>query len=276
MIKPLLFALSLVFSFVWTNGNAQSIDSSRIRLKPGALMKIDKAFNLMRVDNLGQIYLVEDDEILKLNSDGDTLFTSSNKLSGQISDLDVSFALKPLLFHKNQNAISILDNTLHQQGAIVELNSFDIFQPTAVCNSFSGNTIWVFNLDNWELIKLNRETGIVYNSGNLKHQLEIGDDITQLIEYKNQLYMNCGAKGIFVFDIYGTYINKIPIYNVSQVQVTEHSISGLSKDGIIVYNRKEFSSKIIDSTFGFDQVSVHSGKVYLQDDKKLIIKAIQK
>lgn len=276
MIK-LKFILLLLISSCWGfKGHGQGKDSLKIKLHDKAIFELVKPANLMRVDNLGQIYLVEDDEILKLNAQGDTLFTSSNKLSGQITDLDVSFALKPLLFHKNQNAISILDNTLHQQGAVVELNNFDIFQATAVCNSFSGNIVWVFNLDNWELIKLNRETGIVYNSGNLKRQLDIGDDISQLIEYKNQLYMNCGSKGLLVFDIYGTYIQKLPLYDLEQIQVTENSISGLSSKGLIIYNRKDFTSTLVDGSTGFNQVSVHSGKVYLQDEEKLTIKAIQK
>ncbi len=216
----------------------------------------------IETDNVGNLYLISDDQIIKLNKQGDTMFVSSNKITGDISQVDLNFALKPLVFHKDQNSISILDNTLSQQKSIINLDDHDIYTPKAVCNSYSGNTIWVFNQDNYELFKINSELGVQYQSGNLKLQINEGVDITSMREYKNKLYANSPENGILVFDIFGTYVKTIPIKNCRSFQVYDEIILVQMEDGFYFYSSMDFTKSHIQTLAQYDQVKVNSEMMY--------------
>ncbi len=220
----------------------------------------------IEADNVGNLYLISNDQIIKLDKQGDTLFVSSNKITGDISQVDLNFALKPLIFHKDQNSISILDNTLSQQKSIISLDDFDIYTPKAVCNSYSGNTIWVFNQDNYELFKIDSELGVKYQSGNLKLQIDEDVDITSMVEYKNKLYANSPNNGILIFDIFGTYIKTIPLKNCLSFQVYDGIILVQQAAGFFFYSSRDFTKSHVQTIKQYDQIKVNSEMMYTLKD----------
>ena len=94
------------------------------------------------VDKMGFMYGVGTDYIVKYNSSGDSLFYFSNKLLGEIDQLEVSIALRPLLFYKNSNQIIVTDNTLSAQlNQSIALEQLDWQQVTRIASSFNNNKI---------------------------------------------------------------------------------------------------------------------------------------
>ena len=235
-----MYKLISVFIFLTHISFGQQKDS--VVVIKDTVFSLKTNVELVRSDNLGNLYLIQNEKIMKLSPQGDTLFVSSNKLSGQITEMDVSFALKPLLFYQDQNMVSILDNTLSPQGENILLDDFSIFQPLSVCNSFSGNTIWIYNQDNFELIKLNSENGIEFRSGNLIQLTGLDMNITGMIEYKNKLYINNPEYGIMVFDIFGTYLKLIPVKHADHFQPIDELISYKKGNSYYLYSGKTFTT----------------------------------
>ena len=120
------------------------------------------------VDKMGYMYAVESDRIIKYNPQGDSMFYYSNKLLGEIDQLEVSLALRPLIFYKNSNQIIITDNTLSAQiNQTIPLEQLDWQQVTRIASSFNDNKIWLFDQSNFELLLVSRQLNIEQRSGNL-------------------------------------------------------------------------------------------------------------
>ena len=79
-------------------------------------------------DHLNKIYLIENNQVFKLNYAGDTLYTYSNKTLGNINYLDVNNTLRPILFFKENARIVVTDNTLSAQQNSYSLEDLDLYQ----------------------------------------------------------------------------------------------------------------------------------------------------
>ena len=227
--------------------------------------------DLVRTDNIGYLYLVDKDLLIKLGPNGDTMFVASNKQFGEITDIDGSFALKPLLFHQDQNMVTLLDNTLSLQGEPIALDEFDVYQPQVVCNSFAGNTIWIYNLDNFELLKINTENGIEFRSGNLPQQTGIDVYPNDMVEFGNKLYLNNPEYGIMVFDIFGTYIKLIPIKGAEYIQVYENGITYKKGDSFFLYSTLNLTTEQIKLQSADTWMELSGSHLYAKTGKKLTV-----
>lgn len=98
-----LFVLLLIFN----TSNAQNIHEKPFKL----FSKSEK----IELDQYGFIYHINKDNLVKFNKEGVPLYNYSNKLLGNITQLDISNSLRPLLFYKDQGIILALDNTLSLQ-----------------------------------------------------------------------------------------------------------------------------------------------------------------
>ena len=98
----------LVFIFgIVISGNGQ--------IKFELVSEFSTSANDFTTDHLNKIYLIDNNQIFKLNYTGDTLYTYSNKTLGNITCLDVNNTLRPILFFKENARIVVTDNTLSAQ-----------------------------------------------------------------------------------------------------------------------------------------------------------------
>ena len=86
------------------SNNALSQQSSKYKL-----LEVPKN-NQIEVDQYGYFYIIDQDNLIKYDSEGHTLYHYSNKLLGNIDQIDISNPLRPLLFYKDQGLIIVLDN----------------------------------------------------------------------------------------------------------------------------------------------------------------------
>ena len=105
-----LFVLLLIFN----TSNAQNINEKPFKL----FSKSEK----IEIDQYGFIYHINKDNLVKFSKEGVPLYNYSNKLLGNITQLDISNPLRPLLFYKDQGIILALDNTLSLQKSEISLN----------------------------------------------------------------------------------------------------------------------------------------------------------
>src|SRR5271157_882697 len=76
------------------------------------LNTIKAQISFMTTDNLGNLYVLVNNELKKFDSQGNLLKTFSDKSHGNINFVDVSDPLKILLHFRDFHQLLFLDNTL--------------------------------------------------------------------------------------------------------------------------------------------------------------------
>ena len=196
----------------------------------------------VEVDNLGNIYLINEHEIKKYKPNGTYFGTFSTKSFGEIGSVDVSNPLKILLFFNSTSTLQFLDNMHGKSFSEIALNIPTLTSNLAATSYNSG--YWIYNSSNFELSRFdanNNPTNTVANT-----HLILNEKIHPnfMIERDNSLYLNDPESGIFVFDIYGTFYKKIPIKGLTKFNVKEGSINYFKNNYLIQYS---FSTLSLDS-----------------------------
>jgi hypothetical protein len=167
-------------------------------------------FDNFSVDNLGRIYVTQEDVLIQFSAQLDTLFTASLK-SIRPSYIQSAKSFRTLLFDYERSIIKFLDNTLTDIHQDVDLINLDIQQPHLVCESFAGNGFWILDAGSNRLIKLNEKFEAVVTAENIANMFDSKEfkvDLpTQMLETNEYLYIAFPAYGVAIFDVFGTYIN---------------------------------------------------------------------
>jgi hypothetical protein len=177
---------------------------------------------LMSIDKLGNIFTGKKDVLYKYSNQGKLLNSYSNKLLGNITTLDVNNPLRYLVYYQDIGQVVFLDNTLSLHNEVVlEDHGFD--QTTLACSS-NNDAFWVYDAMEFRLLKLDEQVKIVQNSGNIIQLLGFQIKPNFILEANDKVYLNDPNHGIFVFDIYGSYIKKIPIKDLSKFQIVNKKL----------------------------------------------------
>jgi hypothetical protein len=213
-------------------------DSSRIaeQLKFSNIRSIPISGDFFTTDHLGNIYMIRKDEITKYNQNGDSLYSQSFKLQGNIRSADASNALRVFIFYPELNQVAVLDNTLSIQGDIVKLENFDLQFVTLLCQSVYYNQVWVYNTEEFRLVRVNYQFQPVTQSGNLAQI--IGKDLNPdfITEGDQRVYLNDPSNGVHVFDLFGAYIQTLPIKNLDRFQASSNFLYYLEDDLFKAYH----------------------------------------
>ena len=197
-------------------------------------------FNEIEIDHYGYIYLIKDDNLLKLDNSQTVLYSYSNKLFGDISQLDISNPLRPLIFYKDQGIISVLDNTLSQQKYVISLNEIGLYQSKCIANSNFDNGIWLYDIDINEIVKIDHLSNIIYRSGNLSVILnEMNSPVIKLYEKNKRLFAITKDK-IFILDQFGSLINSINLSAKKGIVINENELLCYDGEFIKVYENLDF------------------------------------
>jgi hypothetical protein len=205
---------------------------------------IQHPFNYFTTDNLGNVYLIKGEELIKFTQNGQLFKKYSSKRFGDITSTDATNALKILLYYKDFQQIVFIDNQLSQNGEPISLETLGYEQTELVCSSFN-NSFWIYNKQNNELIRFNELSQPVTKTGNLKQILQAEIKPTLMLEHNGYLYLNSPAQGIYVFDIYGTFNKIISIKNLTNFQVNNNVIYFFSDKKLCAYNSKTFEEQCL-------------------------------
>lgn len=236
-----------------------------LKSQTGKLIYSIKApLDFFTTDNLGNAYVILGEEIVKYGPNGTLINKFSNKLYGNITGVDATNPLKILLYYKNFQQIVFVDNQLSQNGQMISLENLNHEQTELVCTSFN-NSFWIYDKQNNELTRFNEQSQPVSKTGNLKQILEVNLKPNFMIEHGSYLYLSCPDFGIYVFDIYGTFIKIISLKNLSSFQVNNQTIYYYKNNKLFSYNSKtfeEFTQDFNDALI--KHIRLEKDKIYLQ------------
>ena len=207
----------------------------------GGALKLKHAIKVqaetIMVDNISNVYTISDDVIKKFDADGNFLKSYTNKNYGKITSIDTWNPMKIVVFYRDFLQMVFLDNTLSQNGDPVSFEALGFPGTTLACNSFD-NGFWIYDSQNFALVRFDQNLQKVTETGNLASQL--GQDIKPnfILEYDNRLYLNDPSIGIFVFDVFGTYNKTIPINGLDQFQFKSNELIYFQRDKLKSFNLK--------------------------------------
>jgi hypothetical protein len=199
----------------------------RLKLK----LKADYITN----DELGNVFVVNDNQVTKYSADGIMLRTYSNLKLGDISFVDTHDPFKILLYYKDFTHVEFLDQTLSLTSSSIDLTRINLELATLACASYQG-AFWVYDPMNFELVRVTAQLTLGERTGNLMQATGHAVDPNYMIERYNFFYLNDPAIGILIFDKYGTYFKTIPIKGLNSFQVSEKRIIYFLGDKISIYD----------------------------------------
>jgi len=187
-------------------------------------------------DPLGNVYVVAANQLLRFDSRGKPAMNFSENSLGELRSVDVSNPLKPVLFYPDFAEILTLNAQLALQSTVF-LRAAGIVQPTLACSSLQDG-FWIFDLQDFQLKKIDLNLQLVAQSGDLSKIL--GHSILPdfLIESNEKVYLNDPERGIFVFDLFGTYYKTIPILHLKTFQVIDDRILYIEGNKLRTYHLK--------------------------------------
>lgn len=231
---------------------------------------IEGEADMIRVDNLANLYRINQSELIKYDENGKLLFRYSDKQLGNIGSVDVSYPLRLLVVYPNLNFLALLDNTLSNYRGTINLLDYDIGMGILACTSVQ-NHFWIYDAMRFSLLRTNENFKTISSTGNLSQILGIELNPTAVKEYANKVYLNNPKTGILVFDVFGTYIKTIPITEITNFQVLDNEIIYFSKGDLMRYNILNFESKAVELPLKCRAAYLQKNRLYLLLDKKIAV-----
>jgi hypothetical protein len=185
------------------------------------------------VDNLGNLYFVyQNGQLKKLRPNGDSLAVFNNvRKFGKLYAVDVSNPLKVLLHFRDFNTIVILDRLLNER-SVLDLRKHNLLQVKAIGQSYDNN-IWIFDELDVKLKKIGDDGRLIDQSNDFRQIFDSTPSPSVIIDQDKLVYLYDDQKGVYTFDYYGGFKNRIPFTGWTDFTVINNSLFG--RDGSNLY-----------------------------------------
>lgn len=211
---------------------------------------------LMTVDELGNVYVVrKNNSLVRYTADGDSSNFYRSITNGDIGSIDATNPLRVIVYYPMYSKVVILDRMLAYKNEL-NLTTINILRPAAVAASADG-TLWVYDRFNAKLKRIKEDLTEVAQSNDLRQQLDEVPIPSYMTERERRLYICDTARGIYLFDQYGNYINTLAITGVTWLQVYGQQL---------VY-------RLGDILHSYDMQSIASHKIALPHTETTILQA---
>ncbi len=139
------------------------------------------------IDGQNNLLVVSENNIQKKAINGERRFNQTFKSLGNIQSISPINAMKILLFSDVQQSLAIVDNTLSQQGDIIDLSDLGFSNVVFICASNRPNLIWVFDQFRSSLNLVDFQKSLILQS--IQNVETTGNSILEMKEYQDHLYV---------------------------------------------------------------------------------------
>jgi hypothetical protein len=187
------------------------------------------------IDNLGNYYLLsKNNQLKKLTAKGDSVGVFNDvRRYGKLFSIDVTNPLKVLLYYKNFSTIVVLDRFLNVVNTI-DLRKQNVFQVKAIAQSYDNN-IWVYDEQNNKLKKMGEDGKVLTETVDFRIIFDEVPAPVKIFDQDGFVYLYDPEKGIYVFDIYGTFKTKVSYLGLTDLNVFGKTMVGLQQQWLITY-----------------------------------------
>lgn len=227
--KYFRIAVTVIFVFLSIKVNAQ--DDSLFRF----FKKIEYPISSFAVDNLGELYIINtDNQLKKYNEKGDSvgLFNQVTKY-GKLTYVQAQNPWKTILFYKNYSTIVLLDKYLNVLTSL-NLRKQNIFQVQAVTTSYDNN-IWLYDEQDNKLKKIDDDGNILFETVDFRLLFDSVPTPRKIIDSDGFVYLYDPEKGLYIFDYYGSFKNKLSFLHWKNIAVIDKKIYGFDENYLYRY-----------------------------------------
>jgi hypothetical protein len=228
-------------------------------------------------DVLGNLYLLSaNQQLKKINSKGDSMGVFNDvRRYGKVHAVDVTNPLKCLVYFKNFSTIVVLDRFLQPVNTI-DLRRQSIFQVKAVAQSYD-NKIWLYDEQNQQLKKIDDNGNILLSTPDLRMVFDEVPSPEKIIDQEGYVYLYDQDKGVYIFDIYGAFKNKISYTGLKSFTVSGKTIAGIQNNELITYsigtlNEKKYLLPVKEATL---KCVLSAGRLFVLEKDKIEVYLIQ-
>ena len=139
------------------------------------------------IDGQQNLLVASENNIQKKVIKGERRFNQTFKSLGNIQAIVPINAMKTLLFSDVQQSMAIVDNTLSQQGDIIDLSELGFSNVLFICASNRPNLVWVFDQFRSSLNLVDFQKSQILQS--IQNVETKGNSILEMKEYQDHLYV---------------------------------------------------------------------------------------
>ena len=232
------------------------------------------AFTDFTVDNLGNLYLVNvAGQLKKLGPRGDSIAVFNNvRQYGKISLMDVTNPLKVLLYFRDFGTVVVLDRFLNTRSTI-DLRRQHLFQVKAIGQSYDNN-IWVFDELESKIKRISEEGRILDQSADFRQIFDSAPSPQFIVDQGRQLYLYDSVKGVYLFDYYGAFKNRIQLTGWTDFAVIGSILFGRDAGMLYKYEPGTLNLQsylIAPAMQHARKIKITPGAIYLLRDDRLDI-----
>jgi streptogramin lyase len=221
------------------------------------------------VDQFKNVYLVKGNELVKLDKEGEELYSYSNPIWGDIYNVDARNALNPYVFYRDVNQLVIVDNRLNASTA---LNFTDYGFLDVRFISFSDqNNVWFYDQATDKIYRFNMQRNKVSNSSLNITQISGSENMpADMVSTIDQVFLNVPDKGIFMFDAVGAFQKLLPIKGVTAFDVRKKKLLAVQDTMAIMYDLPTAQlSKVQLSTAGIKSLKKENQQLFVLKESVL-------
>ncbi len=268
------FCVFIIIALLCNSHTVMSQDDSLFRF----LKKIEYPISSFTVDNLGELYIINiDNQLKKYNERGDSVgvFNQVTKY-GKLSYVEAQNPWKAILFYQNYSTIVLLDKYLNVLTNI-NLRKQNIFQVKAVTTSYDNN-IWLFDEQDSKLKKIDDGGNKLFETVDFRLLFDSVPTPEKIIDSDGFVYLYDPEKGLYIFDYYGSFKNKLPFLNWTDIAIIDKQIYGFDKEHLYRYAPPSPDVKqylLSPSLQNNNSLKVSNHKIYILKDQQLGIYSLQ-
>lgn len=268
------FRLFLLVAILFTRSILYAQDDSLFRF----LKKIEYPISSFTVDNLGELYIINiDNQLKKYNEKGDSVgvFNQVTKY-GKLSYVEAKNPWKAILFYQNYLTIVLLDKYLNVLTNI-NLRNQDIFRVKAVTTSYDNN-IWLFDEQDNKLKKIDDNGNNLFETVDFRLLFDSVPTPQKIIDYDGFVYLYDPEKGLYTFDYYGSFKNRLSFLHWTDIEIIDKQIYGFDKDHLYRYSPPLPDVKKYDlppSLQNNNSIKVGNHRIYILKNQQLEIYSLQ-
>lgn len=173
------------------------------------------------IDGQRNLFICSGNNVIKKAIQGDRKFNQTFKSLSDIQSIAPINAMKILLFSELQQSIAIVDNTLTQQGDLLDLSELGFSNVSHICVSNRPNLIWVFDQfrSNLCLVDFNQQK-IIQQVQNI-----LGDEsgIVQMLEYQDKLFVLFESGTVNCYDFLLNFVETYELTKSDQFQIRNNT-----------------------------------------------------
>jgi len=182
-------------------------------------------------NNQNEIYLGFDNgALIILDEEGEELLYNAEINNAEVTSIDPSNRLRPLIFRREQQSINFIDrfNNSTTKIDLSEINTQFVW----LCTQGAQNELWLFTSNFLEIVKHNIVTGLTTAIPLVTQTIKLEEPV-QMTVFKNLLIILDKSLGVVLFDQFRNFLKTIPDSHSSRIDLHNQQVVILQKGAFV-------------------------------------------